>query len=145
MGAAAARLLMRAARTATLATVDAAGAPLATLVAVTDDGEGRPLFLLSSLAEHTSNLRARADASVLVADEGASMDRPRLTLSGCVGWLDGAEAEAAKQRFVTTHDEAKVWVTLKDFTPARLELVSVRFVAGFARAESLSVEEYLKG
>lgn len=145
MGTAEARALLRSARTATLATVDAAGAPLATLVAVTDDGEGRPLFLLSALAEHTKNLRARADASLLVAGEGASMDRPRLTLSGRVRWLDGDEAEAAKQRFVSTHDEAKVWVTLKDFAPARLELSSVRFVAGFARAQSFSVADYLKG
>jgi len=140
-----ARELMRAARTATLATVDAAGAPLATLVAVTDDGEGRPLFLLSSLAEHTRNLRARAEASVLVAGEGASMDRPRLTLSGRVRWLEGEEAQSAKARFVSTHEEARVWVTLTDFAPARLELSAVRFVQGFARAQTLSVETYLKG
>jgi putative heme iron utilization protein len=54
-----ARELMREARSATVATVDAQGNPLATLVAVTDDAEGRPLFLLSGLAEHTRNLRAR--------------------------------------------------------------------------------------
>jgi putative heme iron utilization protein len=139
-----ARELMREARSATLATVDAQGNPLATLVAVTDDGEGRPLFLLSGLAEHTRNLRARADASVLVArGDAGTMDRPRLTLSGRVRWLEGDEAAAAKARFVATHEEAKVWVTLKDFAPARLELSSARFVEGFARAHSLSVEDYL--
>jgi putative heme iron utilization protein len=138
------RELMRDARTATLATVDAQGNPLATLVAVTDDGEGRPLFLLSGLAEHTRNLRSRPDASVLVArGDGATMDRPRLTLSGRMRWLEGDEANAAKARFVATHEEAKVWVTLKDFVPARLELTGARFVEGFARAQSLSVEDYL--
>jgi heme iron utilization protein len=80
---------------------------------------------------------------VLVAGEGASMDRPRLTLTGRVRWLEGEEAEAAKARFVATHEEAKVWVTLRDFAPARLELSSVRFVAGFARAQTLSVDDYL--
>jgi len=140
------RELMRNARSATLATVDAQGNPLATLVAVTDDSEGRPLFLLSALAEHTKNLRARPDASVLVAHgDAATMDRPRLTLSGRVRWLEGDEAKAANDRFVATHEESKVWVTLKDFASARLELSSVRFVEGFARARTLSVEDYLKG
>jgi putative heme iron utilization protein len=135
---------MRTARTATLATVGGDGAPLATLVAVTDDGEGRPLFLLSSLAEHTRNLRQRADASVLVSEgDGATMNRARVTFIGTVRWLEGEEGEATKQRFVATHAEAQVWVTLKDFAPARLELTAVRFVGGFARAQALTPEEYL--
>jgi putative heme iron utilization protein len=138
-----ARQLVAAARSATLATIGEA--PLATLVAVTDDGTGRPLFLFSSLAEHTKNLRARPDASVLIASPGDSMDRPRVTLIGRMVWLEGAEAEAAKARFVSTHEEAKVWVTLKDFAPARLELTSVRFVGGFARAKTLTPDDYLLG
>jgi putative heme iron utilization protein len=140
---AAARSLMRDARTAALATVDPAGAPLSTLVAVTDDGRGRPLFFLSSLSEHTRNLRGRPDASVLIAPGGTSMDRPRLTLSGRIRWLEGGEAEAAKARFLSTHDEAQQWVALKDFAPALLELVAVRFVGGFARAQTMSVDDYL--
>lgn len=128
---------------ATLATVSSDGNPLATLVAVTDDGTGSPLFLLSGLAEHTKNLRAQPKASVLISgDASASLDRPRVTLSGTVSWLTGEEAEAAKLRFTQTHEEAKVWVTLKDFQPARLELGSIRFVGGFARAQMLTLEEY---
>ncbi len=143
-GAAEAKALVKAARVATLATVASDGSPLATLVAVSADGEGRPVFLLSSLAEHTKNLRADARASVLISGaESSSLDRPRVTLSGRVMWLTGDDAEAAKQRFVSTHDEAKVWVTLKDFQPARLELESIRFVAGFARAQSVTVDAYL--
>ncbi|MBL8949823.1 MAG: pyridoxamine 5'-phosphate oxidase family protein [Myxococcaceae bacterium] len=144
MSAAEARALVKAARTATLATAGAEGAPLATLVAVTDDGGGRPLLLLSGLAEHTKNLRARADASVLIAGaDGPTMNRPRVTLSGRIVWLAGDEAAAAKARFTQTHDEAKVWVTLADFAPARLEVTSVRFVGGFGRAQTLAAADYL--
>lgn len=143
MSASEARKLVREARVALLATVSGDGSPLATLVAVTDDGTGAPLFLLSGLAEHTRNLRAKAKASVLISGEAsASLDRPRVTLSGAVTWLTGEEAEAAKLRFTQTHEEAKVWVTLKDFQPARLELSSIRFVGGFARAQTLTLEEY---
>lgn len=143
MSASEARKLVREARVATLATVSSDGSPLATLVAVTDDGTGVPLSLLSGLAEHTKNLRAQPRASVLISgDSSASLDRPRVTLSGAVVWLTGEEAEAAKQRFTQTHEEAKVWVTLKDFQPARLELTSIRFVGGFARAQTLALDEY---
>ena len=144
MSASEARKLVGSARVATLATVSSDGSPLATLVAVTDDGTGAPLFLLSGLAEHTKNLRAQPRASVLIGGEAssASLDRPRVTLSGAVTWLTGEEAEAAKQRFTVTHEEAKVWVTLKDFQPARLTIASIRFVGGFARAQTLALEEY---
>lgn len=143
MSAAEAKALVRAARVATLATVGSDGSPLATLVAVSADAEGRPVFLLSSLAEHTRNLRADARASVLISGaESSSLDRPRVSLGGRVTWLTGDDAEAAKQRFVSTHEEAKVWVALKDFQPARLELDSIRFVGGFARAQSVPLDDY---
>src|SRR5215212_4422988 len=127
MSAKEARALIHAARTGTLATVNAQGMPLATLVAVTDDGTGRPLFLLSAFAEHTRNLKARPEASVLIsAATGQSLDVPRVTLLGHVEWLQGEAAEAAKRRFTQTHEEAKVWVTLTDFQPARLEITQAR-------------------
>jgi putative heme iron utilization protein len=143
MSAKEARALLRNARTATLATAGPSGAPLATLVAVTDDGEGRPLFLLSGLAEHTRNLRANPLASVLISEgDSSSLNRPRVTLSGRLEWLSGEAAQTAKQRFTTTHEEAKVWVTLSDFQPARLELTEVRYVGGFARAQTVKPEDF---
>ena len=128
-----------------LGTLSASGSPCVSLVAVLDDGAGRPLFLLSGLAEHTRNLLADARASLLLAAETtkATMDRPRLTLSGRVKWLQGEEADAARERFAGALPEAKLWVTLADFKPARLELEALRAVGGFARAATLSVEDYL--
>lgn len=137
-----ARALVAAARSASLATVSADGSPLATLVAITDDGSGLPLFLFSSLAEHTRNLRANPAAALLISAPGDTMNRPRVTLLGRVRWLEGAEGEAAKARFVGTHEEAKVWVTLKDFAPATLELSSVKLVGGFANAQTLTPAQY---
>lgn len=141
----AARMLVRSAATASLGTVCDDGAPLVSLIAVADDGCGRPLFLLSGLAEHTRNLRARPSASVLVAVDGATMDRARVTLSGVILWLDGDEAARAKETFIAANAEAKVWAALPDFAPARLDIRSVRYVGGFARAASISPAEYLQG
>ena len=145
MNAQAARALVGAATSASLATLAEDGSPFVSLVAVVDDGGGRPLFLLSGLAEHTRNLRARPRASVLVAAEGSgtTMDQARVTLIGEVVWLEGADAARAKERFVAANAEARVWAALPDFAPARLEVRAVRYVGGFARAATISAADYL--
>lgn len=141
----AARLLLRSSTSGALGTLTESGAPFISLVACLDDGAGRPLFLLSGLAEHTRNLKRDARASLLVAAESTknSMDRPRLTLVGKLEWLDGADAERTKQQFAASLPEARVWVTLADFKSARLVPEELRYVGGFARAASVSVDDYL--
>ncbi|MCU0694984.1 MAG: CREG family protein [Myxococcaceae bacterium] len=142
----AARALVDGAGQGALATLSDDGSPLSTWVAFTDDGLGNPLFLLSGLSEHTRNLRARPRASLLVVAEtsgaGGPMDRARVTLSGAITFLQGAEAQAAKTRFVTRNPDAAQYADLPDFTPARLEVEAVRFVGGFARATSVPLAAY---
>lgn len=141
----AARALVQAATNASLGTLSEDGGPLVSLVAVVDDGEGRPLLLLSGLAEHTRNLWRRPQASLLIAAQGSgtTMDRARVTLTGEVRWLSDEEAARAKETFVAARAEAKVWAALPDFAPARLEVKKVRYVGGFARAATISPVEYL--
>ena len=134
---------MRAAVSASLGTIGEDGSPYVSLVAVVDDGGGRPLLLLSGLAEHTRNLKLRSKASMLIAGEGTTMDRARVTLTGEVVWLEGVEAVRAKETFVAANAEAKVWAALPDFAPARLEVRGVRYVGGFARAATIAAAEYL--
>jgi len=139
-----ARALVAAARFAALATLDReTGGPFASLVAVAEDG-GRPLLVLSGLAEHTKNLRVRPEASLLITGEAAtsSMDRARVTLGGRVRWLAGAEATAATARFLAVNPEAKAWASLPGFQPCLLEVTSVRFVGGFARAAGITAADY---
>jgi putative heme iron utilization protein len=140
-----ARKLVRAATSASLGTRGNDGSPFVSLVAIVDDGSGHPLFLLSGLAEHTRNLRVRPQASVLIAADasGTTMDRARVTLTGGVRWLEGADADRARQAFVAARAEAKVWAALPDFAPARLEVHAVHWVGGFARAPTISVAAYL--
>ena len=142
-----ARSVVRDARSGSLGTLDAAGSPFVSLVAVVEDGAGSPLFLFSGLAEHTRNLRRRAEASLMIAaaSDGHSMDRARVTLTGKVVWLSGDDADSAKARFIAALPEAQVWAALPDFAPARLEVESVRFVGGFARAATVPVADYLQG
>ena len=62
-----AKRLLRVAQVGALATLDrASGGPLTTLVSVGSAYDGAPLFLLSTLAQHTKNLAADPRASLLL-------------------------------------------------------------------------------
>ena len=59
--------LMRLARTAALATLEPEdGAPLTTLVGVASDFDGAPLFLMSTLSRHTTNIAHDPRVSLLL-------------------------------------------------------------------------------
>ena len=144
-----ARALVAEARLGSLATRDDENV-FATLVAIADDGAGRPLLVLSNLAEHTQRLRRFPQASILVVADrpdssgqaGGTLDRPRVTLTGKVRFLEPAERPDAIARFLARHPEASQYVDLPGFGPARLELEKVHFVGGFARASAIPLGEY---
>jgi putative heme iron utilization protein len=142
------RALAARARLGALATVarDPAGWPFATLVAVAFDAGGRPLMLLSRLAEHTQNLEANPRASLLVAEEGGpdALASGRMTLVGECRRAPKVEQEEAKARFLEAHPEATGYASFADFAVWRLEVTAVRWVGGFGRMQWLSGEEYLR-
>ena len=142
------RTLVARAKSATLATLarEPAGFPYASLVAVAFDAAGRPLLLLSELAEHTGNLHARAEASVLLAEPAAPGDDPlalgRLTILGpCIRVPDG-ERESVRELFLREHPGAAQYVDFRDFGFYRLEPAALRYVGGFGRMSWVTPEEY---
>jgi heme oxygenase (biliverdin-IX-beta and delta-forming) len=118
---------------ATLATLDGAGWPYASLVLVATDLAGRPLLLLSDLAEHTKNIKRDPRASLLfigAADGAAPLAGPRLTLLGEM--IPAAEPEALA-RYIARHDTARSWSSLADFHLYRMAPRRAHLVAGFGR------------
>ncbi|WP_437292029.1 HugZ family protein [Sorangium sp. So ce406] len=142
------RTLAERARAATLCTQarDPAGYPYGSLVTVAVDAHGRPLLLLSALAEHTGNLKARAEASLLLAEPAEGRADPlalgRMTLIGPCRPLEGAEAAAARTRFLAAHPRASYYVDFTDFSFYRLDPVSIRYVGGFGRMSWVEAAEY---
>ncbi|KYG03690.1 hypothetical protein BE21_50415 [Sorangium cellulosum] len=142
------RTLAQRARTATLCTLarDPAGYPYGSLVTVAVDAHGRPLLLLSALAEHTGNLKARAEASLLVAEPAEGRADPlalgRMTLIGPCRPLEAAEAAAARTTFLAAHPRASYYVDFTDFSFYRLDPVSIRCVGGFGRMSWVDAADY---
>lgn len=135
-----ARTLAEAGRLGVLATVarKPAGYPYASLTPFALDDAGRPLLVISQLAEHTRNLCEDARCSLLVTEPGDEaqgvLARGRLTVLGRAQRIEApALAQAAVARFVERHPQASTWARFGDFHPWCLEVEAARWIGGFGR------------
>ncbi|HSO33148.1 MAG TPA: pyridoxamine 5'-phosphate oxidase family protein, partial [Labilithrix sp.] len=142
------RTLVRQARSATLCTVarDPEGFPYGSLVTVATDAAGRPLLLISTLAEHTRNLIAQSAASVLLTEPLDAHDQPlavgRVTILGPCTRVPEEERSAVRETFLAQQPSSSYYVDFKDFAFYRLEPTSLRYVGGFGRMSWVSADDY---
>ena len=142
------RTLVAMAQTAALSSLarEPQGYPYGSLVTIAADDQGRPILLLSDLAEHTGNLIARPEASLLITEpHGASTDPPaaaRVTLLGPCRRIPEGEVEAARAVYLAAHPSASRYAGLNDFAYYRVEPVALRYVGGFGRMAWVDAEAY---
>ena len=143
-----ARDLVARASLATLCTLGLrpAGFPYGSVVAIADDERGRPLLLLSALAEHAKNLDANDKASLVVVEPGASdiVAAPRVTIVGPCTRVAPDERDAARARYVARHPQAADWFAdyLHDYALYRLDPIELRVIIGFGRLSWVTPDEY---
>ena len=139
--------LIRGQRVASLGTL-AEGAPFVSLVAyaVEDDLCGY-LLHLSDLSPHTRHLRADRRATLLIAEPEtpATADvqtLARITLSGVVDLVakDTPEYATGRERYLARHPAAAMLFDFADFNLYRFTADGARYVGGFARAYTLTVD-----
>jgi putative heme iron utilization protein len=141
----AARRLVRAAAAATLAT-QVAGQPFASLVTPAAAPDLAPLLLLSSLSEHSRQLRAEPRCALLFTGpaEGANpQTAPRVTLAGLAAPVPAGEVPALKARWLAKHPYAAHYADFGDFTLWRVTPGEALMVAGFGRITRLRPAELL--
>ena len=129
-----ARTLAAQIKTGTLCTLatEPEGYPYGSFVTVAFDG-ANPVFLISTMAEHTRNLQRDPRASLLVAESGSEdpLANGRVTLLGpCAQVEDGGGARAA---FLATHPNAAYYVDFGDFAFWKLKVESIRYIGGYGR------------
>lgn len=131
-----ARKLLRAARSATMAT-SAAGQPFASLVTPACAPDLAILLLLSGLSEHTRHLRADPRCSLLVCGTAAGVNpqtTPRVSVTGVAETVADA---VLKERFLRVHPYAAPYADFADFALWRVRPMGGLYVGGFARAARL--------
>jgi heme iron utilization protein len=109
------------------------------------DGQGRPIFLISTMAMHTQNLLVDPRASLLVTEPGASGDplgSSRVTLIGSVSRIPEAELVAARTVYLASYPDSKYWVDFDDFSFYRLDVLDVYYVGGFGVMGWVAASDY---
>jgi putative heme iron utilization protein len=110
------------------------------------DEQGRPIFLISTMAMHTQNLKGDPRASLLVTqheDGGDPLGASRVTLVGNVLPVPEEQVTAAREIYLARHANSKYWVDFEDFAFYRLDVVDVYYVGGFGVMGWISAPEYL--
>jgi putative heme iron utilization protein len=121
------------------------GFPFGSLMPYGLDESGRPIFLISTMAMHTQNLRADPRASLFVTQPGASEDplgASRVTLIGNVATVPEPEITEARKLYIARYENSKYWVDFEDFSFYRMDVVDVYYVGGFGVMGWVAAPEY---
>ena len=131
-----ARTLMHSARIGSLSTISRkqSGFPFGSLMPYGLDNQGRPIFLISTMAMHTQNLQADPRASLFVTEPDSTTDplgSSRVTLIGNARRIPEPELADARAVYLTGYPDSKYWVDFEDFFFYRLDVIDVYYVGGF--------------
>ncbi|NBF08873.1 HugZ family protein [Pseudomonas sp. Fl4BN1] len=110
------------------------GFPFGSVVPYCLDAEGRPLILISRIAQHTHNLQKDPKCSLLVGERGAEDVQAvgRLTyLAEAEKLEDSAAIEAAAERYYRYFPESQNYHKAHDFDFWVLKPVRHRYIGGF--------------
>jgi putative heme iron utilization protein len=106
------------------------------------DHLGRPVILISHLAEHTHNIEADARVSFIVHTAGADLQsRPRTTVVGEAHSV--TDAEAIARRYLRYYPDHEQYLQIGGFRFYAIEPTQVRFIQGFGGLHWISGEHYL--
>lgn len=139
-----ARGLIRCADRAVLSTaMTGDGWPYGSLVMTACDHAGRPLLLISGLAEHTKNLK-HDDRASLLFDGTAGLDSPltgaRVTV---MGRLTATADAALTARYLARHPDAEMYIGFADFDLFEMTVERAHIVAGFGEIHWISALDLL--
>jgi hypothetical protein len=142
-----ARTLLHIGRIGSLSTLSRKqpGFPFGSVMPYGLDDQGRPTFLISTMAMHTQNLQADPRASLLVTQDDGSGDplgASRVTLVGNVLRIPAPEIAEARKLYLARYDNSKYWVDFEDFSFYRMDVVDVYYVGGFGVMGWVSAAEY---
>jgi heme oxygenase (biliverdin-IX-beta and delta-forming) len=106
------------------------------------DGEGRPVFFISSMALHTQNLLGDPRSSLLITQPDVSGDPLGASRVTILGTSTHVTADEIRDLYLSRHENAKFWQDYSDFAFYRLEVSGVYFIGGFGVMGWISAEDY---
>ena len=142
-----ARALLRRTDAGVLSTLSLAqqGWPFGSLAPFALTHEGRPMLLVSALAEHTRNLESDPRCCLTVFDPTRDDKQAagRASLLGRAQRLAEDEREAAAERYLALFPEQRELLAMRDFGFWSIEPVRVRWIGGFGEIHWIECEAWL--
>src|SRR3954462_15946967 len=121
------------------------GFPFGSVMPYGLDAQGRPIFLISTMAMHTQNLRADPRASLLVMQNdtgGDVLGASRVSLLGNILRIEAPELPEARKLYLARYENSKYSVDFEDFSFYRMDVIDVYYVGGFGVMGWVSTSEY---
>src|ERR1700680_741964 len=145
-----ARTLLHLGRIGSLSTLSRKqqGFPFGSVMPYALDENGRPIFLISTMAMHTQNLQADPRASLLVTQPDAGGDplgASRVTLLGNVLPIPEGDVAEARKVYLARYANSKNWVDFEDFSFYCMDVMDVYYVGGFGLMGWAPASEYDHG
>src|ERR1035438_7773166 len=142
-----ARTLMHLGRVGSLSTLSRKqpGFPFGSVMPYGLDEQGRPIFLISTMAMHTQNLKSDPRASLLVTQDEAGGDplgAAWVTLVGNARPIPQADVAEARKLYLARYANSRHWVDFEDFSFYRMDVVDVYYVGGFGVMGWVTASEY---
>jgi len=143
-----ARTLIHLGRVGSLSTLSRKqpGFPFGSVMPYGLGAQGHPIFLISTMAMHTQNLKADARASLLVTQDdtdGEPLGASRVTLVGNALPVPNTELAEVRKLYLERHANSKYWVDFEDFSFYRMDVVDIYFVGGFGVMGWVPAAEYM--
>lgn len=139
-----ARRMLRAHRYGTLSTLSArlGGFPFGSITPYLVDHDGSLLIFISTLAEHTKNIRHDPRVSLITHDQRD----PDIQTQGRVTVVGNARLEPAREqaglRYLRYFPEARDYFEMQDFSFYRISPVAIRHIGGFGKIHWVDLENY---
>ena len=140
-----ARRFLRSAHSAVLSTHSArfTGYPFGSMTPFVLDHDGNPLILISTLAEHTKNIKHDPHVSLIAFDPAAAdmQAGARLTLLGEARLADKQDG-ALRARYLAYFPQAEQYFDMHDFLFHCIKIKQARYIGGFGNIHWVSGEEF---
>ena len=118
------------------------GFPFGSVVPYCLDGEGMPVILISTIAEHTKNILHDNRCSItIIADNTDVQANGRLCVIGNMEVI--TEEDEVSERYYRHFPKSRAYSNTHNFSFYRLRPISFRYIGGFGAIHWLEASEFL--
>jgi len=119
------------------------GYPFGSVVPYCLDYDGIPIVLISSIAEHTRNIKQDSRASLIALDglDGDVQARSRVTLIGDFQQLSAESVEGA-ERYYRYFPESRDYHKTHNFSFYKIHSIRIRYIGGFGAIHWIAPEKF---